>query len=232
MHTSYTSIDHNTRMHTFPFPSSSHCIRTLISNLNSGLLSDYGIIQSTLRNHNSGEVETHYVRFWPASCFSSRQSSVNVPPIAVMKNVKWGWCFTQEPSFHAGPPSVVKWVNLKQSDLFTNCYTLGPWLPSVGNKQKHIPGTATTHHPLLITLHAVSIKQHWMGWTIMKGLLEFFSHARKNWDCNLMRPFCSNKSINSLIFLERRQKYNKKYNFFNDNKGVWTVNIIYTKLQH
>lgn len=46
--------------------------------------------------------------------------------------------------------------------------------------------------------------------------------------------FWSNKSINSQIFAESNfwQNTTTKYNFFNDNKGVWTVNIIYTKPQH
>lgn len=97
-----------------------------------------------------------------------------------------------------------------QSDLFTNSCILGARLPSIGNKQKRIPGNVTTYHyPLLIMLDAVSIKTTLNGMNNHEGIVQIvFLILREDRDCNLMRRLWTNKSINGLIFDQIREEKN------------------------
>lgn len=96
-----------------------------------------------------------------------------------------------------------------QSDLFTNSCILGPWLPSIGNKQKRIPENVTTYYPLLIMLDAVSIKTTLKGMNNHEGIVQIvFLILRKDRDCNLMRRLWTNKSINGLLFDQIREEKN------------------------
>lgn len=93
-----------------------------------------------------------------------------------------------------------------QSDLFTNCCILGPWLPSIGNKQKRIPGNVTAYHPLLITLWCCQHKTTLNGMNNHEGIGGIvFLISRKDWDRNIMRWVWTNRSINGLIFAEIKE---------------------------
>jgi len=98
-----------------------------------------------------------------------------------------------------------------QSDLFTNSCNLGPWLPSIGNKQKRIPENVTTYHyPLFIMLDAVSIKTTLNGMNNHEGIVEIvFLLLRKDRYCNLMRRLWSMKSIFYQIREEEKITYSQ-----------------------
>lgn len=109
-----------------------------------------------------------------------------------------------------------------QSDLFTSCCILSPWLPSVGNKMKCIPGTVTTYHPLLIAW-CCQRKSTLNGMNNHEGIAGIvFLILRKEWDCNLMRWFWSNKSSNGLIFAESREE--KKITIYFDLTKIQQMN--------
>lgn len=103
-----------------------------------------------------------------------------------------------------------------QSDLFTSCCILGPWLPSVGNKQKHI---SSTFNQAWCCQHKTRLN----GMNNHEGIAGIvFLILRKEWDCNLMRWFWSNKSSNGLIFAESREE--KKITIYFDLTKIQQMN--------
>lgn len=161
-----------------------------------------------MRNHNSGEEEMHYVMsvfgqsrflFFIKEKLSKRATHCS--------NEEWEMRVAALLRCQVSMLDHRVWWNgliwnslTDQSDLFTNGCILGPWLPSMGNKQKRIPENVTTYHPLFnqawCCQHKNNNQRDEQSWG--DCCRNCFSHITEG--CNWMRRFWTNKSINGLIF--------------------------------